>query len=189
MSHFSVFVITDSKPSQEDLHKILLPWHEYECTGFEEYVQDIDVTDEIIEDHKKHGEGKPLNEEWALGWNGAELKDGRYYRRTNVNRKWDWWQIGGRWTGMLIPRYDPLDDPRNKEKCPLCNGTGLRSDKIGIEARKSDPEYKCNGCQGSGIRSKWATDYARIAGDQVQVKDIPFNSAQERSRDQGLQAL
>jgi hypothetical protein len=44
----------------------LLPWHEYECTGYEEYVEDIDVTDELIEDHKKHGEGKPLNEEWAL---------------------------------------------------------------------------------------------------------------------------
>jgi hypothetical protein len=30
----------------------------------------------------------------------AKEKDGRFYRHTNVNAKWDWYQVGGRWTGF-----------------------------------------------------------------------------------------
>ena len=59
---------------------------------------------------------------------------------------WDWWQIGGRWTNAHDSSYDPEADPRNQEICFLCNGTGFRNDKIGIEARKNDSTYTCNGC-------------------------------------------
>jgi hypothetical protein len=62
----------------------------------------------------------------------------------------------------------------------------LRSDETGVAARKSNPEYKCNGCDGSGIRSKWATDYARIAGDQLQVKDIPFIALRNEAETKAL---
>ncbi len=114
MSHFSVLVITKTKPDGDELHKILLPWHEYECTGFKEYVVDVDVTDETVADHKEHGEGK-LDAAWVRDWNGAVERNGRYYRRTNPNKKWDWWVVGGRWTGMLVPQYDPAADPDNKD--------------------------------------------------------------------------
>jgi hypothetical protein len=40
-------------------------------------------------------------------------RDGRYYQKTNPNKKWDWWQVGGRWSGMLKPEYDPSTDPEN----------------------------------------------------------------------------
>jgi hypothetical protein len=30
-----------------------------------------------------------------------QCRDGRYFNKTNPNRKWDWWQLGGRWSGML----------------------------------------------------------------------------------------
>jgi hypothetical protein len=55
MSHFSLLVITNGAraPTQDSLHKVLLPWHEYECTGYEDYVVDVDVTDEVREEFKK----------------------------------------------------------------------------------------------------------------------------------------
>ncbi len=46
MSHFTVLVITKTD-SQEDLDEILLPFHEFECTGYEQYVQEIDITEEV----------------------------------------------------------------------------------------------------------------------------------------------
>lgn len=30
-----------------------------------------------------------------------ELKEGRFIRLTNPNKKWDWWVVGGRWTGFF----------------------------------------------------------------------------------------
>lgn len=32
---------------------------------------------------------------------GVEKKNGVWYRKTNPNAKWDWYELGGRWTGML----------------------------------------------------------------------------------------
>jgi hypothetical protein len=34
MVHFAVLVCTQEKPDRKALHKILLPWHEYETTRF-----------------------------------------------------------------------------------------------------------------------------------------------------------
>jgi hypothetical protein len=48
MSHFSVLVITPEVPTQAVLEKTLMPWHEYECTGFKEYLQDVDMTDKVL---------------------------------------------------------------------------------------------------------------------------------------------
>jgi hypothetical protein len=48
MSHFAVLVITDGKPSNEDLQRIMQPWHEFECTGTnDQYVQEIDETEKL----------------------------------------------------------------------------------------------------------------------------------------------
>jgi hypothetical protein len=32
---------------------------------------------------------------------GVEKKDGVWYRKTNPNSKWDWYQLGGRWSGAF----------------------------------------------------------------------------------------
>jgi len=64
MSHFSLLVVTDTKPSESELNDILLPFQELEG---------------------------------------------------NKNSKWDWFQIGGRWSGRLDPDYDPEKDPRNSK--------------------------------------------------------------------------
>lgn len=173
MSHFTVTVITDSQPTQEQLAAALQPFHEFECTGIEdEYVVDVDRTEEALKEfadatetrlrgpdgtiHSRftpQGEWKlefsepdpdregrrrefippgyekievPASEyetaaEWIesyFGWKvagkapGEDLKygrieldaDGNVVRcidRTNPNKKWDWWVIGGRWSGSL----------------------------------------------------------------------------------------
>jgi hypothetical protein len=50
MSHFSLLVITDTKPDQDELQRILLPWHEHECTGLTDYCVWVDKTDELRAD-------------------------------------------------------------------------------------------------------------------------------------------
>ena len=41
-------------------------------------------------------------QEWADDYGGWKQKDdGKFYKHTNPNKKWDWWQIGGRYSGRL----------------------------------------------------------------------------------------
>lgn len=86
---------------------------------------------------------------------------GQYETTCNDRGYWDWYAIGGRWTGWLSG-YDPQKDPRNLETCFLCHGSGVRRDKLGIEAgqtkkkitAKGHPRFGqigwCNGCEGVG---------------------------------------
>lgn len=124
--------------------------------------------------------------EWAsdyYGWNivkseddinksgahkyGHILVDGsgeviRCIDRTNPNAKWDWWQLGGRYSGRLAAGYDPEKDPANMETCWLCAGTGKRDDEIGHQCRAEKPEYTCNGCQGKGHSVKWPSKWTDV---------------------------
>jgi len=100
---------------------------------------------------------------------------------------WDWYQIGGRWTGEHSPDYRPEDDPSNIEICNLCHGTGFRTDGVGAALRLQTPSYTCNGCgscdhktgewahgpQGPGKCVKWPTDWARYDGDVMSISDVP----------------
>lgn len=152
MSHFTVLVIGD------DHEKQLQPFHEFECTGVEDqYVVDVDVTDEIAADFNKpqkvvrlstgevfdryddqfwtmipdttamtgkkrefllpvgaeevempadeartHGLGYLTMDQCAEENYGIEsVREGKYYRRTNPNAQWDWYKVGGRWTGFF----------------------------------------------------------------------------------------
>lgn len=91
--------------------------------------------------------------------------------------EWDWWQLGGRWTGIWSD-YDPRTDPANHEQCWLCHGTGLRNDHAGQQQRAKDPSYTCNRCgydQGPrpGIALKWATQWVkRPEADLIPVPQL-----------------
>lgn len=103
---------------------------------------------------------------------------GIYKSTYNPKSKWDWYQVGGRWSGFLT-EYDPESNPKNKQVCFLCGGTGMRTDDLGNKFRETNPEYKCNGCNGTGIQTKWPTQFAPYEGDILPillVKDdkIPF---------------
>ena len=118
MSHFSVMVIGG------DVDLQLQPFHEFECTGIDdEFVRDVDITAEV-QARIENGQAESL--EGALGWfeidgkvvthedevdrtcnhkyGFAIVQDGKLVkavRRTNPNKKWDWWQLGGRWAGFF----------------------------------------------------------------------------------------
>lgn len=104
----------------------LAPYHEFECTGKnDQYVQDIDNTNEVLE--LMVGD-EPMTLQEALEYHGLEdrtIKEGetpdtdathkygyavlnekgelvKSIDRTNPNAKWDWYQLGGRWSGFLL---------------------------------------------------------------------------------------
>jgi hypothetical protein len=43
--------------------------------------------------------------------------------------------------------------------CEICEGTGKRTDAIGRAARKADPKYKCNSCDGKKTVPNFETNY------------------------------
>lgn len=89
----------------------------------------------------------------------------------NPDSQWDWWVVGGRWTGSFTPDYDPAEDPRNIETCWICKGTGKRDDELGKEERKRNPAYTCNGCDGKGKSVKFS--YAPHNGDVMPASEVP----------------
>lgn len=96
MSHFSVIVLGDNVKEQ------LQPYHEYECTGIEDqYVVDVDRTDEAKADYEKYGSNFDSFEQYVEYEYGTAVVDGRVLIKTNPNAKWDWWVVGGRWSGWL----------------------------------------------------------------------------------------
>lgn len=79
---------------------------------------------------------------------------------------WDWYQLGGRWTGLLTG-YKPEEDPRNLETCRYCQGTGDRKDL-------EPPEWKkecggCNSCHGKGQKVKF--DLVKVDDDSLPCSD------------------
>ncbi len=98
------------------------------------------------------------------------MEDGETYW-TNPRSFWDWWQIGGRWTGALSD-YNPAADPANVEICDLCSGTGSRPDGARFGAEWMESTGGCNGCGGKGTRTKWPTAWARYDGDVARWGDV-----------------
>lgn len=242
MSHFCCLVITNNRPSYEDLTRILQPWHEFECTGTDdEYILDVDDTEELRvkwrsdtttryrdpdgdlhdpyedrfyrdptpEEEQKAGGGTGAG--GGLSWTSKDWGDGRGYRskvhfvpdgweevtvpisevrsfrefvsyytsrkevlpggrakfgfteitddldrkgevirtvdRTNPNKKWDWWVVGGRWSGHL--RVKP-----------------------GIEVVKGD----------KGLMDSCASDAAN-ASDQATIAEIDLEGMRQEARE------
>jgi hypothetical protein len=83
---------------------------------------------------------------------------------------WDWYQVGGRWSGTLDD-YDPETDPKNSETCDYCGGTGDRA-----TFRKEDPALQhpsgCNACLGKGKRTTWPTQWGFRTGDVQPIDKI-----------------
>lgn len=120
MSHFTVLVIGNNVDTQ------LQPFHEFECTGDDDqYVQDMDITTEVKDEYEQYkadyetvaafaedyhgksvvpyGSSPDLEGEHKYGYaltdeSGEVIK---VIDRTNPNKQWDWWVVGGRWTGFF----------------------------------------------------------------------------------------
>lgn len=116
MSHFTVLVIGNNP------EELLAPYHEFECTGIDDqYVQDVDITAEVqshIDQYNSFKEGleyhgledrivsseTDVDKEYKHKYGYAIVQDGKLIKaidRTNPNAKWDWYQLGGRWSGYF----------------------------------------------------------------------------------------
>jgi len=133
MSHFSVLVVTENP---EQVEAALQPYHEYECTGTEDqYVRFVEEdTSDLQKEHREHLEKYPDSTKEDFGqfvqeWHGYEMKGGKWGRHTNPDAKWDWWKVGGRWSGFLKPKSDSVGvkgetglmgsefDPKGVDQC------------------------------------------------------------------------
>ena len=119
MSHFVVLVVGPDPEAQ------LQPYHEFECTGtIDQYVQSVDVLEEARASWEPD-ESYPTLESYLVGHYclplavedfPPDLEDdnmfGWYrlngkgdvieaFQRTNPNKHWDWYQVGGRWRGFF----------------------------------------------------------------------------------------
>jgi hypothetical protein len=108
MSHFTVLVIGDNPEDQ------LAPYDEN--IEVDDYVQDI-VTEEekqrflnfYVGDKKELSSDITFEDAYDLkgeDWNGMGWQkdsDGNWYKHStyNPNSKWDWYSLGGRWSGYL----------------------------------------------------------------------------------------
>ncbi len=139
MSHFTVMVIG------KDIEKQLQPFHEFECTGEnDEFVQDVDVTEECREHGLDwHGlEDKQIDDESKADRDGehkfgfAVVKDGvliKAVNRTNPNAKWDWYQTGGRWSGLLLKKDGTRADEALKSEIDISKMRDNAAEKAGDE--------------------------------------------------------
>lgn len=132
MSHFPVLVVV---PDGKTLEEVMMPYHEFECTGIDKYIQEVDITGEVVKQIEEEG-----TLEDALGYFGLEdrvvsdegevdrlgphkcgyaiVVDGKLIKaidRTNPNKKWDWYVVGGRWS-KFFGRDEGTKNQFNLEK-------------------------------------------------------------------------
>ena len=107
MSHAVVLVTFPTEPDDNMIDEVMLPYHEYECTGIKEYLQKIDVTDEIKQEYEKYNKGETFDEYIDNEYGDEEdfyiRENDKIYKITNPNAKWDWYQIGGRYSYFINP--------------------------------------------------------------------------------------
>src|SRR5262245_9441235 len=117
--------------------------------------------------------------ESAVWWNMAPFQEDEWYAD---GTRWDWYVIGGRFTGLFAPPdYSPTDDPRNFRSCSVCDGSGLREDLLGQNERLRNPSFTCNGCNGKGTHRKHP-GFWRPVGNVCQRRHVIESALVERQR-------
>lgn len=108
MSHFTVAVITNKKPCEDDIYRILAPYRENNMGTVEkQYLEFHPIDQDELSDFKQdfdECEEKTsfrdyMENECGYSYNEETKEYGTY---DNPNARFDWMQIGGRWTGLLM---------------------------------------------------------------------------------------
>lgn len=154
-------------------------WDERFRNGFDKV-----VPEELKRVELKHKDEYKTFEDYMndfCGYNKRDKKMKRYGYWENPNAKWDWWVVGGRYTGIM-GGYDPCKDPRNYERCIHCGGSGSRKDfdysgEQGNWARAGQPIFPCvgtgcNACLGAGKLLKSPSHLLQI-GNIDRVSNLP----------------
>lgn len=140
MSHFTVLVIGDN------VEKALQPFHEYECTGIEdEHVKFVEATENLEEEYEKHKEDYDSLEQFVEDYYGYEKRDDKWGRMTNPNAKWDWWVIGGRWSGSYFKVKHGAQGIAEGQPGVFGNETGIDVIRVGDidwEAMRGEAEER-----------------------------------------------
>lgn len=105
MSHFTVGVLVDRKGKK--LEELLAPYQENnkgDCP--KEYLEFKDYTDEVLESYDDHKEEYKDLDTFAKEYHGYEKNQetNKYGYWENPNAKWDWYEVGGRWSNMILTK-------------------------------------------------------------------------------------
>jgi len=93
-----------------------------------------------------------------------------YQEEHSNNGFWDWYSIGGRWTGVH-DGYDASQDIRNYAICNMCYGTGIRTDLVEKTGEVHAKACRgCNSCSGRGVRREW--DNTPHPGDIMELDKV-----------------
>jgi hypothetical protein len=133
MSHYVVLVLGNSK---NDYETILAPYDEnvpdddthIDRTREEIHKEFMDCQGSIIAENKPKSELtdfekltlalKKENTNWVDQWCGQRLDDeGNTLSNYNRNSKWDWYEVGGRWSGLLTLKPSEKGLLGNKSWC------------------------------------------------------------------------
>jgi hypothetical protein len=118
----------------------------------------------VIPEGIAYDEAEPYVAKVMAPWNEKWTDDGR------SQGLWDWWVVGGRWTGVWA-EYDPTKDPRNLEPCTICGGSGVRPGGVEEFGQEwFDWCHGCNGCLGKGQRPKHPPRWVKLEFDLVPVE-------------------
>ena len=150
MSHFTVLVIGENPEEQ------LQPFHEYESTGkLDQYVVFVPAEKTLEELKNKYEENKDSYEsldEFVNEWYGYHKnEEGVYGRMTNPNAKWDWYLLGGRWTGFFkvkdveegfIGEPGTMTPKAEQGRLDMCKKKNIDVESMRKDARESaEKEY------------------------------------------------
>lgn len=154
----------DGKGYRPKVHFLPAGWEEVKLMVRDEQTFLEWVIDDRSYKSVIHGQKPDLEGDHKYGYIELDAAGevGRVLKRTNPSPKWDWWVVGGRYSGKFAGagKLAPHEDPRNMEPCFLCRATpGMRNDKLGQEERARNPSYTCNGCNGTGKSLKHAPDW------------------------------
>jgi hypothetical protein len=184
------------KDLENQIENILYPYSEHLEVERYSYNVDKDDINRFLNHYRKDRPEysnlsfKELYQIFGNDWNNndwTESNDGVWIEYSTWNKCsfYDFYQVGGRWTGEH-EKFNPEDDPNNYELCWICGGTGFRNDETGMNTRKSNESYTCNGCGSfdeksgkwshgkykQGYSLKWPTKWKHREKDIIPVSDI-----------------
>lgn len=99
--------------------------------------------------------------------------------------RWDWWQIGGRYSGQLVGHKWWMESAQYTP-CKFCDGTGTRDDTVGRMNPMPREHHEdsdgccpfpiigtgCNACHGTGMQAPFGGPREHFEGDIVPIARI-----------------